>query len=96
METINDKKKQFQTLFLSGKYTQKEMAEMLGVSRVTINEWVRNYSATSYVRVRKALIKELERLSNTPQGNEDLIFQYIQHLDLLERMIRKAKFLPKI
>lgn len=96
MESIDNKKKDFQTLFMSGKYTQKEIAERLGVSRVTINQWVRDFPATSYIRTRKALSKELERLSRSPEGNEQLIFQYIEHLDILDRMIRKAKYLPKL
>lgn len=96
MNDIEAKKKRFQALFMSGKFTQKEIAEELDVSRVTINQWVKDFPATSYMRTRKHLTKELERLSKTPQGNEDLIFRYIQHLDLLDRMIRKAKYLPKI
>ena len=69
---------------------------MLQVSRVTINQWVRDYPATTYIRVRKSLAKELERLSKTPNGNEEMMFKYIQHLDLLDKMIRKAKYLPKV
>ena len=96
MKDIDDKKKRFQTLFMSGKLTQQEIANELNVSRVTINQWVRDYPATSYMKARRNLTKELERLSKTPQGNEDLIFRYIQHLDILDRMIRKSKYLPKI
>lgn len=96
MNNIDAKKKRFQVLFMSGKLTQKEIAEELYVSRVTINQWVKDFPATSYMRTRKHLTKELERLSKTPQGNEDLIFKYILHLDILDRMIRKAKYLPKI
>lgn len=96
MDTLADKKKEFQRLFMTGKYTQKEIADMLQVSRVTINQWVRDYPATTYIRVRKSLAKELERLSKTPNGNEEMIFKYIQHLDLLDKMIRKAKYLPKV
>lgn len=96
MDILADKKKEFQKLFLTGKYTQKEIADMLQVSRVTINQWVKDYPVTTYIRVRKSLAKELERLSKTPKGNEEMIFKYIQHLDLLDKMIRKAKYLPKV
>ena len=96
MDILADKKKEFQTLFLTGKYTQKEIADMLQVSRVTINQWVKDYPVTTYIRARKSLAKELERLSKTPKGNEEMIFKYIQHLDLLDKMIRKAKYLPKV
>lgn len=96
MDTMDDKKKRFQTMFMSGKYSQTEISKELGVSRITINKWVHDSPVTYYIRVRKALTKELERLSKTPQGNDSLIFQYIEHLDLLDRMIRKAKYLPKV
>lgn len=96
MNEFDAKRKEFQTLFLSGKYTQKEIAAKLGISRVTISQWVKDCPVTSYIRTRKSLTRELERLSKKPQGYEDLIFRYIQHLDLLDRMIRKAKYLPKI
>jgi putative ATPase subunit of terminase (gpP-like) len=96
MDILADKKKEFQKLFLTGKYTQKEIADMIQVSRVTINQWVKDYPVTTYIRVRKSLAKELERLSKTPKGNEEMIFKYIQHLDLLDKMIRKAKYLPKV
>lgn len=96
MNTLADKKKEFQKLFLTGKYTQKEIADMLQVSKVTISQWVRDNPATTYIRIRKSLAKELERLSKAPNGNEEMIFKYIQHLDLLDKMIRKAKYLPKV
>ena len=96
MDILADKKKEFQKLFLTGKYTQNEIADMIQVSRVTINQWVKDYPVTTYIRVRKSLAKELERLSKTPKGNEEMIFKYIQHLDLLDKMIRKAKYLPKV
>ncbi len=91
-----EKKKEFQRLLLSGKYTQTEISQKLQVSRVTINQWVKTLPATSYIRIRKNLIKELDRLSQSPQGNEEMIFKYIQNLDILDRMIRKAKYIPEI
>ena len=91
-----EKKKEFQRLLLSGKHTQTEIAKILQVSRATVNQWVRDLPATSYIRIRKNLIKELDRLSKSPQGNENMIFKYIQNLDTLDRMIRKAKYIPEI
>lgn len=91
-----EKKKEFQRLLLSGKYTQTEISQKLQVSRVTVNQWVKTLPATSYIRIRKNLIKELDRLSQSPQGNEEMIFKYIQNLDILDRMIRKAKYIPEI
>ncbi|MDE6164186.1 MAG: helix-turn-helix domain-containing protein [Muribaculaceae bacterium] len=96
MESIKDKKKRFLTLYLSGEYKQEEMAQKLNVSRVTISKWMRDDPTTLYIRIRKNLTRELDKLSQNPTGKEELIFQYIQHLDILDRMIRKAKFLPKV
>lgn len=95
-EDNTDREKLFRKLLLSGKYTQQEMAERLGVSRVTINIWINNSPTITYLRVRRRLAKELERLSKSPKGNETLIFNYIQNLNMLDTMIRRAKYLPNI
>ena len=96
MNSKEDKKKEFQKLFLTGKYTQQEIANIIGVSRVSISRGINESPTTSYIQIRKRLSKELDRLSKTPQGNEELIFKYIQNLDLLDTMIRRAKYLPNI
>lgn len=96
MKSIIDKKKEFQKLFLTGKYTQQEIADILDISRISISRWINDSPTTSYIQIRKRLSKELDRLSKTPCGNEELIFKYIQNLDLLDTMIRRAKYLPNI
>lgn len=96
MESIKDKRKRFLTMYLSGNYKQEEMAQKLNVSRVTISKWMRDDPTTLYIRIRKNLARELDRLSQNPSGNEEMIFQYIQNLNILDSMIRKAKFLPKV
>lgn len=90
----NRKREEFSVLFMTGKYTQQELADMLGVSRVTISGWTRKHSVPMYNRVRENMIRELERLSAHPEGKEELIFKYIEYLDRLETMIRKVKFIP--
>ena len=94
MDDITRKKKEFQKLYLTGKYTQQEIAEKIGVSRVSVNKWINEIPVIKYIKIRNNLSKELERLSLNPNGNEDLIFKYIQNLNLLDTMIRKAKYLP--
>ena len=96
MNKLIEQKKEFQKLYLTGKYTQSEIAGKLGVSRVTVNQWIKELPITAYLKIRKSLIKELDRLAESPRGNEELIFRYIQHLDILDKMIRKAKYLPKV
>lgn len=95
METLLDKKKEFEKLFLTGMYTQQEIAEKLSLSRVTINNWVKENPISAYMQIRKRLTKELDNLSQSPQGNEELIFKYIENLEKLDTMIRKGKYLPK-
>ncbi|MDH8700857.1 DNA-binding transcriptional regulator LsrR (DeoR family) [Dysgonomonadaceae bacterium PH5-43] len=93
---LNIKKKEFEKLYFTGKYTQKEIAEKIGISKVSIFKWIKDLPATKYIKIRTNLVQELERLSADPQGNEDLIFRYIENLNLLDTMIRKAKYLPSI
>ncbi len=89
-----NKEKEFVKLFLSGKYTQKEIAKMLNISAISANKWAKEIPVVQYTQTRRKLAKELNHLSNHPQGNEELIFKYIEHLNLLDTMIRKAKYLP--
>lgn len=96
MNSKDDQKKEFQKLFLTGQYTQQEIADKLDVSRTTINKWVNNSPTIVYMQIRKRLSKELDHLSKNPHGNEELIFKYIQNLDILDTMIRRAKYLPNI
>ena len=91
-----NKKNEFTKLFLSSKYTQKEIAEKLGISEQTICEWARSIPALKYDKIRSNLATEVEVLSRSPKGNEDLIFKYIDYLERIDTMIRKAKFLPEM
>lgn len=90
------KRKELVKLYLSSKYTQKEIAIKIGVSEQTIVKWVKEVPAIQYAKIRFHLAKELERLSRHPEGNEDMIFKYIDNIHKLDTMIRKAKFLPDI
>lgn len=93
----NDRlRKEFSKMILTGKQTQKEVAEILGISRVTANKWTKDIPAVKYWRIRANLASELELLSKHPKGNEQLIFSYIEQLERLDSMIRKAKFIPNL
>jgi len=93
---LERKKREFEKLYFTGKYMQKEIAEKIGVSRVSINRWVNDLPTVRYSIIRANLAKELERLSTNPTGNEELIFRYVGNLNLLDTMIRKAKYMPKV
>ena len=92
---IEEKKSEFEQLYLTGRYSQKEISQQIGISKQSIVKWVNDLPAVKYSKIRANLAKELDRLSAKPQGNEILIFNYIKHLDLLDSMIRKAKNPPK-
>ena len=93
---LESKKKEFEKLYFTGKFMQKEIAEKIGVSRISINKWVNDLPDVRYSIIRANLAKELERLSANPSGSEELIFKYIENLNLLDTMIRKAKYMPKV
>ncbi len=97
MDILERKKKkpEFYKLYLSGKYTQKQISTMIGVSEQTLVEWAKEIPMNRYINARVNLAKELERLSLNPKDNEQLIFQYIKHLDILENIIKKTSFVPK-
>jgi transposase-like protein len=88
------KRKEFIKLYLTGKYTLKDIAVKIGISSVSASKWHKEIPAVKYARIRANLSKELERLSQSPNGREELIFNYIDHINLLDTMIRKAKYNP--
>lgn len=92
---IELKKKEFAYLYMSGLYSQKEIAEKINIHKVTINRWYKDLPVIKYDRIKENLIAELERLSANPQGNEDLIFRYIEKIDMLEKMIKRAIIKPE-
>ena len=95
-QELENKRKEFVKLFLTAKFTQKEIADKLGISYVSANKWAQSIPAAQYARIRANLASELEKMSKKPNGNEDLIFRYIEHLNMLDSMIRKAKYIPNI
>lgn len=89
-----DKKLKFMSLYMTGKYTQKEIAALIDVSEQSLVQWVKELPEVKYVKIRKNLVSALEELSQKPKGNEELIFKYITHIAKLDNMIRKSKMLP--
>lgn len=96
MNSKEEQKKECQKLFMTGKYTQQEIADKVGVTRQSVSRWLNESPTVSYYKVRKRLSEELERLSLNPSGNEELIFKYIENLNLLDTMIRRSKYLPNM
>ena len=85
-----NKKKQVEKLLTTGTHTQREISDITGISKVSICKWLKELPTAKYLKIRENLSSELERLSRNPSGKEELIFQYINNLNLLDTMIRKA------
>lgn len=94
----NEKQKEFARLYLTGKFTQRKLAEQLGVSAVTANEWAKNMQSLKYFAIRKDLTKALETIPKQPYTKEtaDLISQLITDIERLDKLIIKAKYMPHL
>jgi len=77
-------------LYLSGDYSQKEIDQKVEISEQTIVQLVKELPACRLSRIKVNLFRELEKLSKKPKGNEELIFKYIEHLSLLDDIIKKS------
>ncbi|WP_099465878.1 hypothetical protein [Parabacteroides provencensis] len=91
-----EKRKEFEKLMLTGKYTQKEIAAMIDVSEQSLSKWAKSMPVTQYMRIRKNIADHLEKLSESPKGNEEMIFRFVEKLTEIDILIRKAKYLPRI
>lgn len=91
-----EKRKKFEKLMLTGKYTQKEIAAMIDVSEQSLSKWAKSMPVTQYMRIRKNIADHLEKLSESPKGNEEMIFRFVEKLTEIDILIRKAKYLPRI
>jgi CTP-dependent riboflavin kinase len=90
MNKNSDKKKEFTRLFLSGKYSQKELSQRVGISEQTAVRWVQDSPAMKYQRIEKQMRNELLRL--TKQGyeaNSDLITKLITDIERVNKLIYK-------
>lgn len=93
METNKTKKAKFQELYMLGKYKQKELAKMVGISENTATIWVRGMQPKAYLEIRKKLTKELETLTKLSNysDNADRISQLITDIERIEKLIDNAK-----
>ncbi|MCL1942952.1 MAG: hypothetical protein FWF54_05320 [Candidatus Azobacteroides sp.] len=91
-------KKEFTSLFLTGKYTQKDIAIKLGIAEATAGRWAKEIQPLKYFTIRKNLTNELEILSKKKsyKENADLISCLITDIERIDNLIRKAKFIPHL
>lgn len=87
-QTIVEKQEQFSLLYFTGKYSQKELAQKINISTVTANKWAKTLQPHCYMKAKIVLGKQLSTLLDNPIGNENLIFSYIEHLNLVENMLK--------
>jgi DNA-binding XRE family transcriptional regulator len=87
---LKAKRKDFEILYAIGTYTQKEIAEKVGISPQTICDWVKESPTTKYIKIKQNLITQLEKISNTPEGNETLITNYLNNIIKLDTLIKKT------
>ena len=91
------KQREFEKLYLTGKYTQKEIAQRLDISTITATKWVKNIQALKYFTIRKNMANELVRLTkNSYEANADLISRLITDIEKIDGLIRKAKYIPHL
>lgn len=93
-----DIQKEFVKLYLTGRYTQKEIAETVGISTITACKWVREIQPLKYFSIRKNLTKRLDELSlkSDYENNADRISQLISDIERIDSLIRKAKYIPHL
>jgi DNA-binding MurR/RpiR family transcriptional regulator len=93
-----EQQKQFATLFLTGKYQQKEIAKRVGVSEVTASRWVKEMQVLDYFKARKALSRTLAQVSKEPytESSANVISLLLSNIERLESLIRKAKYIPHL
>ena len=100
MEKIKnaEKQKEFAKLFLTGKYTQLEIAGKVGVSTRTASLWAKQIHPVRYFNIRKDLTKQLEQLikKSNYTSNADMISKLITDIERIEKLIIKAKYIPHL
>jgi transposase len=92
MSTLFKKRKEFTKLYLTGNYTQRQIAAQIGISEKTACVWVREIPELDLYKSKRALLKELKRLTDEKEcsRNNELINSVITHIERLQRLINKS------
>lgn len=90
-DLLNEKKKEFTALLLSGKYTQKELSARLGISEKTASRWANGADSRQLLKAKANLSKELERLTNQPYDSATavLISGLVADIEKISHLIEK-------
>ena len=90
--SIKEKQKEFIKMYLTGKFSQKKIAGIIGISETTASSWVKTLPSIKYYEVKKELLKQLNTLSKEPNYKENaaMITQLIADIESIEKLITKA------
>lgn len=98
MNTKQNQRTEFIKLYLTGKYTQKELSKQIGISEVTASRWAKEIQPLRYFTIRKNLTAELERLTqrNNYEIDRSMIGHLLDYIERVEKLIIKAKYIPHL
>lgn len=90
--TIYQKRQEFARLYRTGKYTQKDIAKLIGISKQTASHWVRELAPILLCTTKRNLTEELDRVTALQKytENRDTIRDLISDIERVERLITRA------
>jgi transposase-like protein len=90
MKHLKSKRKEFAKLYITGYYTQKQIAKKIGVTQAFVCRWVRDLPAIQLYNAQKALTKELQRVVKQKdcERNETAISNLIAAIERLAKLIK--------
>jgi len=95
MKNLNNKRNEFVKLHKAGFYTQKQIAEKIGISQQTACEWKKDLPEIQLIEVQKRLVRELQRLTKEKPLNAIAINKVISAMERLKKShkIRQIKII---
>lgn len=86
------KRKEFARLYRMGKYTQRDIAKMVGIREATASQWVRELAPILLCATKRNLTEELDRVTALQKyaANRDTIRDLISDIERVERLITRA------
>jgi DNA-binding transcriptional regulator LsrR (DeoR family) len=89
MNDLRTKEREFARLILSGKYQQKEICQMIGISRRSASRWIKQMNFGKLLKVQNNLTNELLRLSKDCSQNKETISNLISDIERIQKLIKQ-------
>ena len=86
----NPKREDFAQMMITGKYTQKEAANALGIKFSTACRWANEIPQLQYVIIRNRLVNELKSLTLEYGQNAVEVTKLISDIEKVETLITKS------